>query len=55
MIDDLSVPTSANFYLIRKKLSDKAVEDLFIALRASHCVTAHNVFKHTREQFDGTR
>ena len=55
MIDDLSVATSANFYSIRKKLSDKAVEDLFVALRASYGVTAHNEFKHTREQLDGTR
>jgi hypothetical protein len=55
MIDDLSVATSANFYRIRKKLSDKAVEDLFVALRASHGVTAHNEFKHTREQLDGAR
>ena len=55
MIDDLSVATSANFYSIRKKLSDKAVERLFVALRASHGVTAHNEFKHTREQLDGAR
>lgn len=55
MIDDLSVATSANFYSIRKRLSDKAVEDLFVALRASHGVTAHNEFKHTREQLDGAR
>ena len=55
MIDDLSVATSANFYSIRKKLSDKAIDDLFVALRASHGVTAHNEFKHTREQLDGVR
>lgn len=55
MINDISVATSANFYSIRKRLSDKAVEDLFVALRASHGVTAHNEFKHTREQLDGAR
>jgi len=55
MIDDLSVATSANFYSIRKKLSDKAIDDLFVKLRASHGVTAHNEFKHTREQLDGVR
>ncbi|WP_247789441.1 hypothetical protein [Bradyrhizobium sp. 155] len=55
MIDDLSVPTSANFYSIRKKLSDKAIESLFVLLRANHGVTAHNEFKHTRQRLDGTR
>ena len=55
MINDLSVATSANFYSLRKKLSDKAIEDLFVTLRASHGVTAHNEFKHTREQRDGAQ
>lgn len=55
MIDNLSVATSANFYSIRKKLSNKAVEDLFVGLRASHGATAHNEFKHTRQQLDGAR
>lgn len=55
MIDGLSVATSANFYLLRKKLSDKAVEDLFVSLRASHGVTANNDFKHTRKLLDGMR
>lgn len=55
MIDNLSVATSANFYSIKKSLSDKAVKDLFVTLRASHDVTAHNEFKHTREQLDGVR
>ncbi|WP_018009410.1 hypothetical protein [Sinorhizobium medicae] len=55
MIDDLSVATSANFYSIRKKLSNKAVEDLFVSLRANHGATAHNEFKHTRQQHDGVR
>lgn len=55
MIDDLSVATSANFHLVRKKFSDKAINDLFATLRASHGVTAHNEFKHTREQLDGVR
>jgi hypothetical protein len=55
MIADLSVATSANFYSVRKKLSDKTIEDLFFELRADYGVTAHNEFKHTREQLDGTR
>ncbi|WP_234395339.1 hypothetical protein, partial [Acetobacter papayae] len=55
MINNLSVATSANFYSIRKNLSDKTVQDLFVTLRASHGVTANNEFKHTREQLDGAR
>lgn len=55
MIDDLSVPTSANFHAIRKKLSNKAIDDLFVKLRANHGVTAQNEFKFTREQLDEVR
>ncbi len=55
MISDFSIATSANFYVMRKKLSDKIIEDLFVSLRANHGVTAHNEFKHTREQLDGAR
>lgn len=55
MINDLSISTSANFYTIKKKLSDKAVEDLFVGLRATYGVTGHNEFKHTRENLGGVR
>lgn len=55
MISSLSIATSANFYSIRKKLSDKAVEDLFVKLRAEHGVTTHNEFRHTRERLKGVR
>lgn len=55
MINDLSVSTSANFFTIKKKLSDKGVEDLFVALRATYGVTGHNEFKHTRESLAGAR
>lgn len=55
MINDLSVATSASFYSIRKKLSDKTVEDLFVALRASHGAKGKYEFKHTRKQLDGVR
>ncbi|WP_245483508.1 hypothetical protein [Rhizobium leguminosarum] len=51
----MSISTSANFFSIKKKLSDKAVEDLFVALRATHGVTGHNEFKHTRENLGGAR
>ncbi|RYG92622.1 hypothetical protein EU803_00515 [Loktanella sp. IMCC34160] len=52
MIDDLSVATSANFHTIRRKLSSKAIDDLFVKLRASHGATAQNEFKYIREQLD---
>lgn len=55
MINDLSVATSANFHTIRKKLSNKAMDDLFVKLRASHGATAQNEFKYTREQLDDVR
>ncbi|MES0172620.1 hypothetical protein [Mesorhizobium sp. M0006] len=55
MMDDLSVATSANFYTSKKKLSDKGVEDLFVALRATYGVTGHNEFKHTRQRLAGAR
>jgi hypothetical protein len=55
MIDHLSVATSANFYSMRKKLSDKAIQSLFITLRANYGVTAHNEFKHMREPHHDVR
>lgn len=55
MINDLSISTAANFFTIKKKLSDKGVEDLFVALRATYGVTGHNEFKHTRESLAGAR
>lgn len=55
MIGDLSLATSANFYAIRKSLSDKAIDDLFVLLRTTYRVTAHNEFRHTRERLDGVR
>lgn len=55
MIDDLSVPTSANFYAIKKNFSDKGINDLFVDLRASYGVTGNNEFKYTRESLAGAR
>ncbi|MGX5830091.1 hypothetical protein [Mesorhizobium sp. 43Arga] len=55
MIDDLTVVKSATFFTIRKNLSDKAVEDMFTALRKTHGVTAHNIFRHIREMQGNTR
>lgn len=55
MIDDLSVATCANFYSIRKSLSERVINSLFVTLRANHGVTARNQFKHTRELHHGVR
>lgn len=49
MIDDLAVAKTASFFLVKKRLSGKAVEALFVTLRANYHVSAHNIFKHTRE------
>lgn len=55
MIDDLAVGKTASFFVVKKKLSDKAVEALFVMLRANYDVSAHNIFKHTREIAGTTR
>lgn len=49
MIDDLAVAKTASFFVVKKRLSGKAVEALFVTLRANYAVSAHNIFKHTRE------
>jgi hypothetical protein len=49
MIDDLAVAKTASFFVVKKRLSGKAVEALFVMLRANYDVSAHNIFKHTRE------
>lgn len=49
MIDDLAVAKTASFFVVKKRLSGKAVEALFVTLRANYDVSAHNIFKHTRE------
>jgi hypothetical protein len=49
MIDNLTVAKSAVFFTIRKNLTDKAVEDLFTALRKTHGTTANNIFRYIRE------
>lgn len=49
MIDNLTVAKSAAFFTIRKNLTDKAVEDLFTALRKTHGTTANNIFRYIRE------
>jgi len=49
MIDNLAVAKTASFFVVKKRLSAKAVEALFVTLRANYDVSARNIFKHTRE------
>ncbi|MBW6420826.1 hypothetical protein KX729_05170 [Rhizobium sp. XQZ8] len=49
MIDDLAVAKAASFFVVKKRISAKAVEALFVTLRANYDVSAHNIFKHTRK------
>jgi hypothetical protein len=55
MIDDLAVTKIASFFVVKKRLSDKAVEALFVTLRANYEVSARNIFKHTRVVQGATR
>lgn len=55
MIDDLTVAKTATFFAIRKKLSDKAVDALFVTLRANYGVSTNNIFRHTREVYGDAR
>ena len=55
MIDDLTVAKSATFFRTRKKLTNKAVTDLFAALRENYEVSTHNIFRHVRQGLDGVR
>lgn len=48
MIDDLAVTKIASFFVVKKRLSNKAVEALFVTLRANYEVSARNIFKHIR-------
>ena len=50
MIDDLTVAKTAAFFIIRKKLSNRAIADLFRSTRAVHSAHSHNIFRHTRER-----
>lgn len=55
MIEDLLVGKSAAFFTIRKNLTNKAVEEMFTALRKKYGTTAHNIFRHIRETHGNTR
>ena len=49
MIHDLATAKTASFFVVKKRLSDNAIVALFVRLRANYNVSAHNIFKHTRE------
>ncbi|MGJ8586369.1 MAG: hypothetical protein ACSHXD_19945 [Marinosulfonomonas sp.] len=55
MIENLVVGKSAAFFTIRKNLTNKAVEEMFTALRKKYGTTAHNIFRHIREIHGNTR
>lgn len=55
MIDDLLAPMTASFFAVKKKLSAKAVTDLFVALRDAHDVSTHDIFRYTRETAGDSR
>ena len=51
MIDWLRVAKSANFYTKAKRLSKKAVVDLFRTIRQASEAPARNIFRHVKESF----
>ncbi|MDR3473573.1 MAG: hypothetical protein P4M09_18095 [Devosia sp.] len=55
MIDDLLVPKTANFFSVKKRLTNKAVTELFVTLRETYDVSAHDIFRHTRETDGNSR
>lgn len=55
MIDNLTVAKSAAFFTIKNTLTNKAIEDLFRALRKKPVSTKNNIFKHVREIQGNTR
>ena len=55
MIDDLTVAKSASFYSIARKLSDKAIGDLFTELRVAQPAASNAIFRHVREAVGNAR
>jgi hypothetical protein len=55
VIDDFLASKTAVFFAVRKKLSNRAVTDLFVTLRENYDVATHDIFRHTREAAGGTR
>lgn len=55
MIDELAVTKTAAFFSVGRKLSDRAIEDVFRSIRAVHPSTSQNIFKHIRVQSGESR
>jgi hypothetical protein len=55
VIDDLIVAKAASFYTLTRKLSDKAIGDLFAELRAAQPTAGNAIFRHVREAVGNTR
>lgn len=49
MIDDLLVGKTASFYTLTRRLSGKAIRDLFTELRAAQPTAGNAIFRHERE------
>lgn len=49
MIEDLLAAKAATFFASRKRLTNKAVTELFVTLRSNYGVATHDMFRHTRE------
>src|SRR5579859_4112538 len=52
MIDWLRATKSANFYNKTKRLSKKAILDLFRAIRQNSEAPSRNIFHHVKESFN---
>lgn len=50
MIDELRTAKTANFYTIKRRLSNRAVDELFRLIRAVHPSASQNLFLHRREE-----
>lgn len=55
VIDDLLAPKTAVFFVVRKKLSNRAIADLFVTLRESYYVSTRDIFRYTREAVANAR
>ncbi len=55
MINDFRATKSANFFVLKRALSNNAIDQLFRNIRAAQPSASQNLFFHRREQKDGAR
>jgi hypothetical protein len=55
MIEDLLVGKTASFFMLGRRLSDKAIRDLFTAVRAGQPTAGNAIFRHERESIGDAR